>query len=98
MGEMHTTLELRKGLAERLFTLAEREGMSVEELLSRAIELSVTMPRLLLQPSKAARRSSQEKRKLLQKQCGYPVQRLCSLKNSKCFGTGSSLESMTFFR
>jgi predicted HTH domain antitoxin len=39
MGEMHTTLELRKGLAERLFTLAEREGMSVEEFLSRAIEL-----------------------------------------------------------
>jgi len=27
-----------KGLAERLFTLAEREGMSVEELLSRVLE------------------------------------------------------------
>ena len=36
---MRTTLELRKGLAERLFTLAEREGMSVEELLSRALAL-----------------------------------------------------------
>jgi len=31
MGEMHTTLELRKGLAER-------EGMSVEERLSRILE------------------------------------------------------------
>jgi hypothetical protein len=31
MGEMHTTLELRKGLAER-------EGMSVEEFVSRVIE------------------------------------------------------------
>jgi hypothetical protein len=29
---------LKKGLAERLFTLAEREGMSVEEFLSRALE------------------------------------------------------------
>ena len=38
MEEKHTTLELRKGLAERLFTLAEREGMSVEDFLSRALE------------------------------------------------------------
>jgi hypothetical protein len=70
MEEKHTTLELRVGLAERLFTLAEQEGMSVEELLSRVLVLSVTMPRLLLQISRAARHSSQEKRKLLQRQCG----------------------------
>jgi hypothetical protein len=39
MGEMHTTLERRKGLTERLFSLAGRERMSVEEHLSRALEL-----------------------------------------------------------
>ncbi len=36
--DTHTTLMLRKGLAERLFTIAEREGMSAEDFLSRALE------------------------------------------------------------
>ncbi|NMX20887.1 hypothetical protein C5S30_00275 [ANME-1 cluster archaeon GoMg4] len=44
MGDKHTTLELRNGLAERLFTLAEREGMSVEELLSRVLKLYTRKP------------------------------------------------------
>jgi len=44
MEEKHTTLELGKGLAERLFTLAERDGMSVEELLSRVLELYTRKP------------------------------------------------------
>ncbi len=42
--EENTTLELGKGLAERLFTLAEREGMSVEDILSRALELYTRKP------------------------------------------------------
>jgi hypothetical protein len=45
MGDTHTTLVLWKGLAERLFTLAEREGLSVEEFLSRALEPYTGKPR-----------------------------------------------------
>ncbi len=45
MGDTHTTLVLRKGLAERLFTLAEREGMSVEDFLSRALAPYTEKPR-----------------------------------------------------
>jgi hypothetical protein len=44
MEGKHTTLELEKGLAERLFTLAEKEGMSVEELLSQALGLYTRKP------------------------------------------------------
>ncbi|NOR78296.1 MAG: hypothetical protein GQ523_07745 [Methanophagales archaeon] len=42
--EENTTLELGKGLVERLFSLAEREGMSVEDILSRALELYTRKP------------------------------------------------------
>jgi hypothetical protein len=65
MGEMHTTLELRKGLAERLFTLAEREGMSVEELLSRALELYTRKPSSAAEVLEFVKQQTGRKPKLL---------------------------------
>ena len=62
---MHTTLELRKGLAERLFTLAEREGMSVEELLSRALELYTRKPSSAAEVLEFVKQQTGRKPKLL---------------------------------
>ena len=62
---MHTTLELRKGLAERLFTIAEREGMSVEELLSRAIELYTRKPSSAAEVLEFVKQQTGRKPKLL---------------------------------
>jgi len=65
MGDKHTTLELRKGLAERLFTLAEREGMSVEELLSRVLELYTRKPSSATEVLEFVKQQTGRKPKLL---------------------------------
>ena len=65
MGEMHTTLELRKGIAERLFTIAEREGMSVEELLSRALVLYTRKPSSAAEVLEFVKQQTGRKPKLL---------------------------------
>jgi len=65
MEEKHITFELKKGIAERLFTLAEREGMSVEELLSRALVLYMRRPSSAIEVLEFVKQQTGRKPKLL---------------------------------
>lgn len=65
MGDKHTTLELKKELAERLFVLAEREGVNVEELLRRVLELYPEKPRSAAEVLELVKQQTGRKPKLL---------------------------------
>lgn len=58
MGDKHTTLELKKGLAER-------EGVSVEELLRRVLELYPEKPRSAAEVLELVKQQTGRKPKLL---------------------------------
>jgi len=65
MENKHATLELRKELAEHLFTLAEREGVSVEELLRRVLKLYHEKPSSAAEVLRLVKQQTGRKPKLL---------------------------------
>ena len=65
MENKHATLELRKELAEHLFTLAAREGVSVEGLLRRVLTLYPEKPSSVAEFLRLIKQQTGRKPKLL---------------------------------